>query len=109
MLSVNIFQQLSNAVAMCKKDHAYILWGINDETHEIVGTKFDFKINVKKELLEHYLARQIIPDIAFSFHEVIINEKRIIILDIPSATNISTSFNGKRYMRIGSSKVNLAK
>lgn len=39
---------LSNAVAMCKKDHAYIVWGINDETHEIVRTKFDFKINVKK-------------------------------------------------------------
>lgn len=100
---------LSNAAALCRKDFAYLIWGINDETHEVVGTKFDFRRDVKNEPLEHYLARQIVPDIAFSFHEVNFEGKRLVLLKIPKAKNTPTSFDGVRYMRIGSSKVNVNK
>lgn len=100
---------LSNAAAICRKEFAYLIWGVNDETHEIVGTKFDFRKGVRKEPLEHYLARQTTPDIAFSFHEVNFEEKRLVLLEIPKAKNTPTSFDGIRYMRIGSSKVNVAK
>lgn len=86
-----------------------INWGINDETHEVVGTQFDFRRDVKNEPLEHYLARQIVPDIAFSFHEVNFEGKRLVLLKIPKAKNTPTSFDGVRYMRIGSSKVNVNK
>lgn len=99
---------LSNSAAVCKKDFAYLIWGVNDETHEIVGTKFDFKKDVKKEPLEHYLARQTKPDISFSFHEVDYGGKRVVLLEIPKAKNIPVSFDNVRYIRIGSSKVNVA-
>ncbi|MBS4462667.1 putative DNA binding domain-containing protein [Aerococcaceae bacterium zg-B36] len=100
---------LSNSAAMCKKEFAYLIWGINDETHEVVGTTFDFRGNVKNEPLEHYLARQTTPDVAFSFHEICYEEKRLVLLEIAKAKNIPTSFGGIRYIRIGSSKVNLVK
>ena len=100
---------LSNAAAICRREFAYLIWGINDETHEIVGTKFDFRRTVKKEPLEHYLARQTTPDIAFSFYEVNFEAKRLVLLEIPRAKNTPTSFDGIRYIRIGSSKVNVAK
>lgn len=31
---------LSNSAAYCDKEKSYLLWGINDITHEIEGTKF---------------------------------------------------------------------
>lgn len=100
---------LSNSAAICRKDFAYLIWGINDKTHDVVGTKFDFRKNVKNEPLEHYLARQLNPYVTFSFHEINYKGKRLVVLEIPKAKNIPTSFDGTRYIRIGSSKVNLNK
>lgn len=100
---------LSNAAVLCRKESAYLIWGINDETHEIVGTNFNFRKNVRKEPLEHYLARQTAPDIAFSFHEVNFQGKRLVILEIPKAKNIPTSFDSIRYLKIELGKVNLVK
>ncbi len=33
---------LGNSAALNDKSYAYLLWGIHDQTHEIVGTKFDY-------------------------------------------------------------------
>lgn len=56
-----------------------------------------------------FLARQVFPDNNFSFHEITVEGKRVVILDIPAATKVPTSFDNNRYLRIGSSKVNLNK
>ncbi len=32
---------LSNTAALYNQEHAFMIWGIDDSTHEIVGTKFD--------------------------------------------------------------------
>ena len=100
---------LSNAAAICRQEYAYLVWGIKDKTHEVLGTNFDYRIDFKGEPLEHYLARQLTPDIAFSFCEVKFDNKKLVILKIPMAKKIPTAFNGIRYIRIGSSKVNIAK
>ncbi len=99
---------LSNTAAMFGREYAYLVWGISDDIHKIVGTTFDFHTDVKNEPLEHYLARQIVPDIAFSFHELQMEGKRVVVLVIPAASQVPTAFNGNRYFRIGSSKVNLS-
>lgn len=80
-----------------------------NDTHEVVGTTFDYSVDVKNEPLEHYLARQIFPDNNFSFHDITIDGKRVVVLEIPAAVKVPTSFNNSRYLRIGSSKVNLNK
>ena len=100
---------LSNVAAMHGEENAYLVWGVHNDTHELTGTSFTFHRDVKGEPLEHYLARQITPDIGFSFRELMINEKRVVVLIIPAAKNIPTAFNNIRYLRIGSSKVNLNK
>lgn len=100
---------MSNAATLEGEQYAYLVWGIQDKTYEIVGTTFDFITDVRNEPLEHYLARMLTPDTAFSFHEIIIEEKRLVVLLIPAASKIPTAFDGVRYLRIGSSKVNLNK
>lgn len=42
---------MSNAAAIHGRDNAFFIWGINDENHEIVGTNFDYKQDIKREPL----------------------------------------------------------
>ncbi len=100
---------LSNSAACEGQEYAYFVWGVQDKTHDLVGTKFDPNQDVKGEPLKHYLARQLYPYIDFRFEELKIKNKRIVVLVIPPAKTIPTSFSDERYIRIGSSKEKLIK
>lgn len=100
---------LANSAAQKRQDYGYLIWGVDDQSHEIVGTDFDFQRSVKGEPLQHFLARQLTPANLFSFHEVWLEGQRLVVLEIAKAERVPTAFAGKRYMRIGSSKVDLAK
>ncbi len=100
---------LANAAAFHGQDFGYLVWGIDNDAHTIVGTTFDTTIEVKREPLKHYLARQLFPDTAFAFHEIELEGKRIVMLEIAAARNVPTAFANIRYFRIGSSKVVLTK
>lgn len=39
---------LSNAAALQGRKFSYFVWGIENETHKILGTNFDFHQDVKK-------------------------------------------------------------
>lgn len=95
---------LSNAAAIKDLPYAYFVWGVSDENHKIVGTKINYHKDIRNEPFQHYLARQLFPDIAFTFHEINIEGKRLVVLEIPAASKAPTSFDGIRYIRIGSSK-----
>ena len=47
---------LSNAAAFHYKKYAYFIWGVNDTTHEIVGTTFNQYCEYNKEPYQNYLA-----------------------------------------------------
>lgn len=100
---------LSNSAAYEGRQQAYFVWGINNVTHEIRGTDFDCNQDVKNEPLKHYLARQLSPDVNFMFEELIVEGKKLVLLTIPAAKSIPTSYAKERYIRIGSSKENLRK
>ena len=34
---------LANSATLCKKNCAYFIWGIKNDTHEIVGTNYDLQ------------------------------------------------------------------
>ena len=71
---------LSNSAAIMGKKFAYFVWGINDKNHEIVGTSFNCNQDVNHEPLKHYLARQFSPDINFTFEELLMEGKRIVLM-----------------------------
>lgn len=35
---------MSNAAAMCGKENAYIIWGIDNDTHELTNTSFNYSL-----------------------------------------------------------------
>ena len=100
---------LSNAAAMAGESFGYLIWGINDKTHELTDTKFRYQRDIKNEPIEHYLARNVSPAIYFLFDEDRINGKRVVVLSIPAARIVPTEFKDVRYIRIGSSKENIKK
>ena len=100
---------LANSAVIAGKKYGYFVWGVHDKTHEIKGTSFDCNQDVKNEPLKHFLARQLSPDTNFTFDEVEMEGKKVVLLTIPAAKSVPTAFANERYIRIGSSKENLRK
>ncbi len=99
---------LSNSAALLGKEAAYIVWGIDNGTLDVVGT--DFKPRVEKignEELENWLATQLNPRIGFDIYEFSDEGMNFVIFKIQPASTIPVGFKGVRYIRIGSYKKRL--
>lgn len=71
---------LSNAAALIGKLSAFMVWGVEDKTHNVIGTSFKpFSQKKDQEDLENWLLRHLTPRINFSFYEIEIDEKNIVI------------------------------
>jgi predicted HTH transcriptional regulator len=94
---------LSNAARIEGKDLAYMIWGIDNDTHAVVGTTFIPDTHkVGDQVFQLWLAQRLQPSIAFSFRVTDHPEGRVVILEIPAATSAPVSFNNIAYIRIGS-------
>lgn len=83
----------------------YIVWGLNDDTHEILGTTFDpIKEKIGNQELENWIATQLSPRIDFSFEELHTPKGKVVIAIIDSAGNTPVKFRGISYIRVGSYK-----
>ena len=99
---------LSNSATICNKEKAYLLWGINDKTHEIQGTSFSPKKAKKgNEELENWLTGGLKPRVDFKFIEVSTDKGTVVVMEIPAAVNTPTSFKGIEFIRVGSYKKKL--
>lgn len=51
---------LSNSTTLCGRTKGYFVWGIHDDTHEIIGTEFQYrKMRKVNEELEAWLLRMV--------------------------------------------------
>jgi ATP-dependent DNA helicase RecG len=99
---------LSNSAALCTQANGYIVWGISNETHEIVGTSFrPRRQKVGNEELENWLLRLLTPRIDFQIHEDSVQGKPLVILQVQPATNIPVRFRDTEFIRVGSYKKKL--
>jgi len=94
---------LSNSALLSGKDKAYMLWGIADENHEIVGTSFKpSQYKIGNEELENWLLQRLTPKINFRFYQIDYNEKSVVVLEINAASKHPTTFSNEKFIRIGS-------
>lgn len=100
---------LSNSAAIKGTSFAYLIWGISDDGHNVVGTSFDYDKEEKGENLKHYISRNLNPSINYEFEEFTYEGKRVVVLTIPCARLVPTEFDKERFIRIGSSKEALRK
>ncbi|NMM94970.1 ATP-binding protein [Bifidobacterium oedipodis] len=101
---------LSNAAAIEGQDYAYMLWGVDDATHEIVGTSFNpLAAKHKGQELELWLRLKLSKNAEFKFIPVDYRGHRTVILRIWPATGYPVSFDGTEYIRSGTSTQPVAK
>ncbi len=99
---------LSNAAMLADKRHAFLIYGVDDQTHEIVGTSVNLKKEKKGgEIFENWLNRMVSPRINIEFNTCEISGKRIEIASIEPAYDRPVRFINVGYIRVGEVKKRL--
>ena len=96
---------LANSAALAGQETGYLVWGVADEDHSIVGTTFRPGTAKKgNEDLYASLVRLLQPQVDFSFHETEINGKHIVVMRVAAASSMPVKFQNADYVRVGSYK-----
>lgn len=99
---------LANSAALVGKASAYLVWGVTDTDHAIVGTSFAPRAaKVGNEELENWLLRLLTPKIHFRFFEVTVDGLPVVLLEIERAFRHPVQFQGQEFIRVGSYKKRL--
>ena len=99
---------LANSAAMVGKAVAYMVWGISDRDHDIVGTIFKPRAEkVGNEELENWLLRLLTPNVQIGFSELVIDGLTVVVLEIERAIRSPVQFRGQEFIRVGSYKKRL--
>jgi len=99
---------LANSAAFTGKTNAYLVWGVDNLTHEIIGTTFRPTLcKIGNEELESWLLRQLAPKINFRFHEITASDCTVVLLEIGAAFRHPVQFRNTEYIRVGSYKKKL--
>ena len=90
---------ISNSALANGKDCGYILWGIDNNKREVIGTTFDptNKI-VGNQVFEFWLAGQLTPDLYVHIQEVNHPNGKVVIFKVPAAANMLSMFKGTSYI-----------
>lgn len=94
---------LANSAVLLGRDCAYMLWGVEDATHEIVGT--DVRLSGKKvgnQELESWLRCKLSPNADFQFLSTTIDGNQVEMLVVHKAVGTPVAFDKTDYIRVGS-------
>jgi ATP-dependent DNA helicase RecG len=100
---------ISNAARLYDQSLGYLVWGVNDDKDEIVGTSFrPSGEKASGQPLEFWLANSMSPGLHLTFKEAQHPKGRVVLLEIPAAASVSTKFKNIAYIRIGPTTPKLA-
>lgn len=99
---------LANSAALLGKPNAYVVWGIEDGTHKVVGTTFKPQNEkVGSQALEMWLTVRLHPRIDFAFHEIVFEGRPVVVLVSRPITHQPVRFEDTEFIRVGSHKTKL--
>lgn len=105
------FSALSNSACLSGKSLGYLVFGIEDATHDVVGTNFDpytVKAKGNQDLLI-WLTMGLQPNIGFETRIIDHPDGRLVLFEIGAARGEPIRFYGTAFIRVGSSKTELSK
>lgn len=101
---------LANSAALVGQEAGFLVWGVHDKSHQIIGTTFDPNAKkVGKEDLAPWLGRLLDPAVTFAFHGVVIGDRPVVVLRVDAAMRHPVTFKHEAYIRDGSYKKKLNK
>ncbi|MDN5470936.1 MAG: putative DNA binding domain-containing protein, partial [Lactococcus lactis] len=99
---------LANSAALLGREEAYMIWGIEDNTKNIIGTTFKPKQQKKGgEPFISWLERLLDPRLVIVFEEIHIEDKWVVVMILRMTVGRPISFKTQKYIRSGSSLKNL--
>lgn len=101
---------LANAACLASQPRGYLVYGIDDSAHAVLGTSFDpyaAKAKGNQGLLP-WLGAGLKPNPGFDVHVADHPDGRVVLFEVRPATAQPVAFYGAPYVRIGSSKTALA-
>lgn len=94
---------VANGAALLGRQVGYILWGIDDHTHAIVGTEFNLQTAKKgNEELAGWLRHQLSSNADFHFESCSISGKNVGVIVVVAAMGHPVSFEKEPWIRVGS-------
>lgn len=104
------FSALANSGCLLGQPRAYLVFGIENATHNVVGTDFDpYRVKAKgNQDLLIWLGVGLQPNVGFETHIVAHPDGRVVLFEIGAASGRPVHFYGKAFIRVGASKTNLA-
>lgn len=100
---------IANSAALVGKQAGYVIWGVDDASHDVIGTSFKpSAARHKQQELESWLLQKMTPKIHFHFYEFNAGDDlSVVILEIQAATHTPVQFDGTEFIRVGSYKKKL--
>lgn len=101
---------LANAAVLERHDRAWMVWGVDNQSHAVKGTTFNpFSIKGEgNQPLVMWLTQLTSPRPDFQFHELEHADGRVVMLEIHPPRSAPLAFKGARYIRIDSNKSKLS-
>ena len=102
---------LANAACLVGKPRGYLVFGIQDQTHAVVGTPFDphaVKAKGNQDLLL-WLATGLQPNVGFEVHILAHLKGKVVFFEVGPAWDRPVRFHGTAFIRVGASKTELHK
>lgn len=94
---------LANSAVLADRSHAYMIWGVDDATHEIVGTTVRLKSEKKgNQELENWLRYLLSRNADFEFYSVDVDGKHVEMIVLSRAEGLPVTFEKVDYIRSGS-------
>lgn len=93
---------VSNGARLKDKSCGYVVYGVEDGTHKIVGTSFKGAAEkAKGQPLPFWLTQHLSPSLSLNFVELSHPSGRVVLIEVPPASGTPTTFDGVAYIRIG--------
>jgi ATP-dependent DNA helicase RecG len=102
---------LANSACLLGMPRGYLVFGIEDGSHAVVGTTFDPPAEKGKgeQLLPLWLSLGLQPNVGFEIHAFTHHGQRVVLIEVHPAFDRPVKFYGTAYVRDGTSKTELAK
>lgn len=99
---------LSNSAALLGKICAWLVWGVDNDSHEVIGTTFKpASTKMGGTELESWLLQMLSPKINFRFHTLQVDGQTVVMLEISAASRHPVQFKNNEFIRVGSYKKKL--
>lgn len=102
---------LANSACLLGMPRGYLVFGIEDGSHAVVGTAFDPLAEKGKgeQLLPLWLSLGLQPNVGFEIYPFSYHGQRVVLFEVHPAFDRPVKFYGTAYVRDGTSKTELAK